>query len=87
MWEIFYQIKGLYQNNSQITVQQGKKWFELSSTFKILLAKKQDFTHRMYQYLKIERIATPCCLIPNTSYLKKKRKRLKRGRKRKSQET
>lgn len=25
VWEIFYQIKGLYQNNSQITVQQGKK--------------------------------------------------------------
>lgn len=24
VWEI-YQIKGLYQNNSQITVQQGKK--------------------------------------------------------------
>jgi len=55
--------------------------FKLSSTFKILLAKKQDFTHRMYQYLKIERIATPCCLIPNTSYLKKC---LKRGRKKKS---
>lgn len=25
----------------------------------------------MYQYLKIERIATPCCLIPNTSYFLK----------------
>lgn len=60
VWEIFYQIKGLYQNNSHITVQQGKKRFKLSSTFKILLAKKQDFTHRMHQYLKIERIATPC---------------------------
>lgn len=35
----------------------------------------------MYQYLKIERIATPCCLIPNTSYFKKY---FKRGRKQKS---
>lgn len=54
VWEIFYQIKGIYQNNSQITVQGKKKGFKLSSTFKILLAKKQDLTHRMYQYLNIE---------------------------------
>lgn len=76
-WEIFYQIKGLYQNNSQITVQQGKKWFELSSTFKILLAKKQDFTHRMYQYLKIERIATPCC---DSKYILVKNKTVWKGK-------
>lgn len=35
----------------------------------------------MYQYLKIERIATPCCLIPNTSYLKKKYFKGKRKKK------
>lgn len=48
VWEIVYQIKGLYQNNSQITVQQGKKtssnW---APHLKILLAKKQDYTQNV----------------------------------------
>lgn len=38
----------------------------------------------MYQYLKIERTATPCCLIPNTSYFKKCLKRERKKKRNKS---
>lgn len=40
VWEIFYQIKDYIKIIPKSQYNKGKKWFKLSSTFKILLAKK-----------------------------------------------